>query len=135
MPITLIRDSERFEVDYEGEAQFVLRRLSHAKRQQFVDACTRRGVLDNEKLGLMTLMHCILSWKGVFDEHGEAAPVTEENVAELPPLVVEFIAKKLNENLDGGRRLDPTKTSASGSEPSRLTPAGGAEVVDPNFGS
>lgn len=114
MPITLINDDERFEADYEGEAKFVLRRLSNAKRQQFVEDCTRRGKVDHDKLGLMTLNHCIISWDGVMNLDGTPAKLGPDTVKDLPPIVVEYLATKIQENLDGG--LDPTKTSGSSSE-------------------
>lgn len=117
MAITLISDDERFEVDYEGLAKFTLRRLSNQKRSEFVDQSTRRGKIDNEKLGLLTLQHCILSWDGVLNADGTPAPISQDTIEALPPVVVEFIATKLNENLDGGLDVDPTRTSDSGSAP------------------
>ncbi len=120
MPITLINDDERFTVDYEDNrgnvlCSFTLRRLSNAKRSAFVDQTTRRGKVDNEALGLLTLQHCIISWDGVLGHDGKPAPVNGDTIKELPPKVVEFVANSINDNLDGGITVDPTRTSGSSS--------------------
>lgn len=103
--IKLINPKETYEVDYNGEAVFTLRRLTTDEVNKINDAVVvSRGEDSFAYLGgtaaKMKLQKALISWKGIADANSNDVPCNDDNKSLLPADVHQFIVDRID--IDNG---------------------------------
>lgn len=127
--VQLITHDERIPLKYE-DTTFYIRRMAPKVADELREKATKkRGeleILDERKLGQLTLEHCIVGWEGIEDAVGNEAPFNKSAIPFLPPDIVDFILRRVKRAYIEQEKAEETeleverKNSRSGSagEPS-----------------